>query len=216
MANVQVVIVDDDAGYRETLELLFSSVDGYAVAGTFASPTAALAAAGTEGHRWDVAFMDVDMPEMDGIEATRRLKEVVADLKVVILTVFEDPSVILQAICAGADGYLLKKSSDLDLLGQVELIQGGGAPLTGGVARTLLALLRDRVPASRRPSVKLSPREEDVLTLLVDGRSYKQIAGDLDLSMDTVRSYIRGLYRKLQVQNAAAAVTRALREGLVS
>jgi DNA-binding NarL/FixJ family response regulator len=215
MADVQIVIVDDDAGYRETLELLFSSVPGYAVAGVFSSAVAAVAAAPAQGHRWDVAFMDVDMPEMDGIEATGRLKELLPRLKIVILTVFEDPAVILRAICAGADGYLLKKSSDLDLLEQVELIEGGGAPLTAGVARTLLALLRGRMPASSRPSVRLSPREEDVLRLLVEGRSYKQIAVDLSLSLDTVRSYIRGLYRKLQVQNAAAAVTRALREGLV-
>jgi DNA-binding NarL/FixJ family response regulator len=215
MANVQVVVVDDDAGYRETLELLFSSAPGYALAGAFTSPPPALEAAREHGDDWDVVFMDVDMPEMDGVEATRRLKEVQPDLKVVILTVFEDPSVILQAICAGADGYLLKKSSDLDLLAQVELIHGGGAPLTGGVARTLLDLLRDRVPKSRRPSVKLSPREEAVLGLLVEGNSYKQIAAELSISIDTVRSYIRGLYRKLQVQNAASAVTRALRDGLV-
>lgn len=215
MADIQVVVVDDDPGYREALELLFSSAPGHALAGAFASAPEAIAAAQTRGSGWDVAFMDIDMPEMSGIEGTRRLKEVLPDLKVAILTVFEDPPLIVQAICAGADGYLLKKSSDLDLLGHVELIRGGGAPLTGGVARTLLDLLRDRVPESRRPSVKLSPREEAVLGLLVEGRPYKLIAAELDISLDTVRTYIRGLYRKLQVQNAAAAVTRALREGLV-
>jgi DNA-binding NarL/FixJ family response regulator len=215
VANIQVVVVDDDDGYRETLQLLFSSAPGYALAGAFTSPAPAIEAARARGHDWDVVFMDVDMPEIDGVEGTRRLKELLPELKIVVLTVFEDPSVILQAICAGADGYLLKKSSDLDLLRQVELIYGGGAPLTGGVARTLLDLLRDRVPRSRRPSVKLSPREEAVLGLLVEGNSYKQIAAGLDISIDTVRCYIRGLYRKLQVQNAASAVTKALREGLV-
>ena len=217
---LNVAVVEDDPRYRHSLETLFAHAPGFALAASFGSATAALRAAEQALERgglgWDLALMDLQLPGMDGIEATRRLKALAPQVSVVVLTVFEEPSTMLQAICAGADGYLLKKSSDLDLLGQVELIQGGGAPLTGGVARTLLALLRDRVPASRRPSVKLSPREEDVLSLLVDGRSYKQIAGDLDLSMDTVRSYIRGLYRKLQVQNAAAAVTRALREGLVS
>jgi DNA-binding NarL/FixJ family response regulator len=215
MADLQIAIVDDDAGYRETLELLFSSVPGFAVAGTFGDATSALSAASARGEAWDVAFMDLDMPEIDGIEATRRLKALVPALHVVILTVFEDPAVILRAICAGADGYLLKRSSDRDLLAQVELIRNGGAPLTGGVARTLLKLLRDRSPAPPVSSVKLSPREEAVLARLVEGRSYKQIAADLDISLDTVRSYIRGLYRKLQVQNAAAAVTKALRGGLV-
>jgi DNA-binding NarL/FixJ family response regulator len=213
MTDVQVVVVDDDAGYRETLEMLFSSTPGHALAGAFASAGEALAGAAA-GARWDLAFMDIDMPEMDGIEGTRQLKQLRPDLKIVILTVFEDPSVILQAICAGADGYLLKKSSDLDLLAQIELILQDGAPLTARVARTLLALLRDRVPA-QRPPVELSPRQEAVLRLLVGGYSYKQIAAELGLSLDTVRSHVRGLYRKLQVQNAAAAVTRALREGLV-
>jgi two-component system, NarL family, nitrate/nitrite response regulator NarL len=214
MTDVQVVIVDDDPGYRETLEMLFSGTPGHALAGTFASAAEAVAAAPAAGVRWDLAFMDIDMPEMDGIEGTRQLKQLRPELKVVILTVFEDPSIILQAICAGADGYLLKKSSDLDLLAQVELILQDGAPLTARVARTLLTLLRDRVPA-QRPPVDLSPRQEAVLLLLVGGHSYKQIAANLGLSLDTVRSHVRGLYRKLQVQNAAAAVTRALREGLV-
>ena len=215
MADVSIVIVEDDASYRETLTLLFSSVPGYAVAGAFPSPVEAVAAARAGGGDWAVAFMDIDMPEVNGIEGTRLLKEALPELKVVILTVFEQPGLILQAICAGADGYLLKKSSGLDLLAQVELIRNGGSPLTGGVARTLLDLLRDRVPQSRRPPVKLSLREEEVLGLLVEGRSYKQIAPELGISLDTVRHHIRGLYRKLQVQNAAAAVTRALREGLV-
>ena len=215
MADIQIVIVEDDADYRDTLALLFSSTPGHAVVGAFASPAAALQAAREDTRKWTLAFMDFEMPGMNGIEATRRLKEIRPDLKVVILTVFEHPPLILEAICAGADGYLLKKSSDLDLLAQVQLVLSGGAPLTGGVARTLLDLVRDRVPRSQPLPVKLSPREEEVLALLVEGRSYKQIAPELGISLDTVRHHIRGLYRKLQVQNAAAAVTRALREGLV-
>jgi DNA-binding NarL/FixJ family response regulator len=216
MADVQVVIVDDDPVYRKTLSLLFSGAPGFALAGTFASPPPAIAAAAAvQAPGWDVAFMDVDMPEMDGIEGTRRLKDVLPELKVVMLTVFEDPSLIVQAICAGADGYLLKKSSDLDLLAQVELIQGGGAPLTGGVARTVLELFRQRATDPRRPSIHLSPREEAVLRQLMAGRLYKEVAAELGISLDTVRTYVRGLYRKLQVRNVAAAVTKALREGLV-
>jgi DNA-binding NarL/FixJ family response regulator len=114
--------------------------------------------------------MDLSVSEIDG-EATRRLKELVPDLRFVVLTVCADPPFVL--------------------------------------------LLPGEVAAPRRPSVNLTPREANVLSLLVEGRSYKQIAGDLVLSVDTVRTYIRGLYRKLQVQNATAAVTRALREGLV-
>jgi DNA-binding NarL/FixJ family response regulator len=215
MADIAVVIVDDDASYRETLALLFSNAPGFALAGSFESGPDVLATARERGSGWDLAFVDFDMPGMNGIEATRRLKETLPELKVIILTVFEEPAVILEAICAGVDGYLFKKSSDLDLLDQAEVVVRGGSPLTGGVARTVLELLRDRVPAARGPALKLSPREEGVLGLLVEGQSYKQIADSLGLSLDTVRSYIRGLYRKLQVQNAAAAVTRALREGLV-
>jgi DNA-binding NarL/FixJ family response regulator len=156
---------------------------------------------------------------MSGIEATRRLKAAAPEVAVVVLTVFEEPATILQAICAGADGYLLKRTPADELLSQLRAVVAGGSPLTSEVARKVLGLLRSSVPApppSHAPTrLQLTDREHDVLKGLVQGMSYKQIADEAGISLDTVRTHIRSVYRKLQVHSVAEAVSRAIREGLV-
>lgn len=216
-----VAIVEDDTRYRRSLETLFAHAPGFTLAGSYGSAEAALRAR-EGGEAWGIVLMDVELPGMSGIEATRRLKRSPSPPLVVHLTVFEDPSVILEAICAGADGYLLKKSSSQELMQQLQVIVAGGAPLTAGVARTVLDLLRAGAPgavatagaAARVPDPGLSPRELDVLRGLVRGYAYKQVAAELGVSLDTVRTHIRGIYRKLQVHSVAEAVTRAVRSGL--
>jgi DNA-binding NarL/FixJ family response regulator len=137
-----------------------------------------------------------------------------------MLTVFEDPRAILQAICAGADGYLLKRASAKELVTQLKLVAGGGAPLTSGVAKTLLDLVRAgpmcELPGDAQPRrFTLTEREQDVLRCLVRGLTYKEVGDELGVSLDTVRSHIRALYKKLQVHSVAAAVRRALVDRLV-
>lgn len=224
---IRVVIVEDNPSYRESLELLLSMHPRFVRAATFGSALSALdrlrAASGRADCGWDLVLMDLDLPGMNGIEATRRLKELRAELLVVALTVFEEPGRILEAICAGADGYLLKRTRPQELLEQLIVVSDGGSPLTAGVARTVLDLVRDRqgAPASANEGGSLpggpglSQRERDVLRGLVDGLAYKQVADRLDISIDTVRTHVRGLYKKLQVHSVAEAVSRAVREGLV-
>lgn len=224
-APLRVVIVEDDPLYREGLETLLSAEPGIEIAGVFPAPAPLLASArGLSGDgsapRWDIAIMDVEMPGMNGIAATRELKALVPEIGVVILTVFEESSTILEAICAGADGYLLKTAAPAEIIEQVRLVEAGGSPLTPGVARTVLGLLRrfgDPVeprPAAA-PAVDLSDREHEVLRGLARGLSYKQVAADLGISIDSVRSYVRRLYRKLQVHSVTEAILRAMRSGLV-
>ena len=159
------------------------------------------------------------LPErMHGVEVTRQLKQMLPGLQIVVLTVFEDVTSIVNAICAGADGYLLKRTSANELVHQLEGIVAGGAPLTAGVARTILDVVRTAPPTaggSRGEAPSLTEREKDVLQGLVNGRSYKQVGDELGVSLDTVRSHIRSIYRKLQVHSVAEAVSRALRERLV-
>ncbi len=223
--DIHVAIVEDDARYRESLVTLFTHSPGYDVAAVFGSASAAVEAARDDAARddaaWDVILMDIDLGErVTGIEATSRIKEVMPAVKIIMVTVFEDSTAILQAICAGADGYMLKKSSAKDLRAQVRAVVDGASPLTAGVARTVLDLVRtlgaDKAEAATAPTrLNLTEREQDVLRCLVQGNSYKQVADQLEVRIDTVRSHIRNLYKKLQVNSAAEAVSRALREGLV-
>ena len=220
---VKVAVVEDDPRYRESLEMLFSHAAGYTLAGSFGQAADALRRlehSARDGGKWDLVLMDLDLPGMNGIEATRRIRQIAPDLLVVILTVFEEPATILEAICAGADGYLLKKTGPKELLAQLQVVASGGAPLTAGVARSVLRLLREsepNAPASWRAPAdfRLTDREREVLASLVRGLAYKQVAAELEISLDTVRFHIRAIYRKLQVHNVAEAVSRAIRERLV-
>jgi DNA-binding NarL/FixJ family response regulator len=220
----RIAIVEDDHRYRTSLEQLFSHTSSFSVAGSYGSPVAALSAIqqalSSDGHPpWDIVVMDLEMPHMNGIEATRRLKMLSPDLKVVVLTVFEDPAAIVEAVSVGADGYLLKKARARELVEGIRSVAEGGSPLTPDVARTILDLLRALKPAARAgppPSrFDLTDREQDVLRALVNGLSYKQVADDLGISLGTVRSHIVAIYRKLQVHNVAEAVSRAVRQRLI-
>lgn len=220
---IRVTTVEDDGRYRASLESLLRLTPGMRLSGSFSTPTAALAAAERVGpeDRWDVVLMDLELPGMTGIETTRRLKRLLPDSAVVVLTVFEEPSRILEAICAGADGYLTKDTPPDELLAQIRAVAEGGSPLTSGVARIVLDLLR-HVEAERgghgsSPSdgMRLTSREGDVLRCLMAGSGYKQVAAELGISIDTVRTHIRHIYRKLQVHSVAEAATKALRAGLV-
>jgi two-component system, NarL family, nitrate/nitrite response regulator NarL len=235
---VRVVTVEDDERYRVSLEALLRHSTHFTPVGGFGSGEAAVSAAErarAEGAAlWDLVLMDLDLPGMNGIDCTGRLKALLPDASVVVLTVFEERARILEAICAGADGYLLKRTPADQLLAQLRSVVAGGSPLSAGVARTVLDLVRQiegegarrgerpRHPdAARRPEpsgaarIDLTPREREVLSCLVQGMSYKGAASHLGISIDTVRTHIREVYRKLQVHSVAEAVSRAFRDGLV-
>ncbi len=215
--SIRVAIAEDDRRYRTGLETVLGLAPGFELAGSYDCADALLAAeqAATE-LLWDVVVMDIEMPGTNGIDATRRLKSLHPTLPIVVVTVFEEPATILDAICAGADGYMLKKTPAPELLAQLQVVHAGGSPLTPGVARTVLELMRQsETPPASPTRLDLTAREQDVLRELVRGHSYKQVAAVLEVSIDTVRSHIRSLYKKLQVQNVSAAVSRAVREGLI-
>jgi len=221
---LRVAIVDDDAPYRSAIADLLALEAGIELAGSFPDPLDLLAVARDPARSapWDLVLMDIEMPARDGIEATATLKARFPDLLVVMLTAFEEPERIVRAIAAGADGYLVKRSDAREVLEEIRAVVAGGSPLTPSVARSVLATLRAAsplpggVPAGEALArYGLSEREAEVLRALVAGKGYKEIGYDLHISVDTVRSHIRKVYRKLQVHSAPEAVARAIRERLV-
>jgi DNA-binding NarL/FixJ family response regulator len=226
---IRVLLIEDDARYRSSIETLLGHTPGFALASSHRSAEAALAwldARRDEPSPFDLALVDIALPGTSGIDTTRELKTRLPDVAVVMLTVFEEPATVLRAICAGADGYLLKKTSARELVDQLRASGGGGTPMSADVARTVLELVRKLGPGepADRPSppraepssrLDLTQREQEVLRCLVRGRSYKQAAADLGISIDTIRTHVRALYKKLQVHSVAEAITRALRDQLV-
>jgi DNA-binding NarL/FixJ family response regulator len=221
----RVAIVEDNVRFRSTLETFVRDVPGFELARSYGSAIVALrdlaeAQAAGGDPPWDLVLMDLELPDLGGIAATRQLKAAAPAVLVVVLTVFEDAATILEAITAGADGYLVKRISAQELRAQLSAIIRDGAPMTPGVARTLLTFVRESMggasPAGSAPTrLDLTDREQDVLRCIVRGRSYQQTADDLAIGLETVRTHIRSLYRKLQVHSVAEAVGLAIRKRLI-
>lgn len=211
----RILIYEDNNDLRTSLSQLLAGSPGLELVGALGNCMQAT----TDVARLtpDVILMDIDMPGMTGIEGLRRIKAATPKVNVVMLTVFEDNDRVFEAICAGADGYLLKKTSPVKLLDAIGEVRQGGAPMTPAIARQVLRLFpRTRVPitlADESPA-NLSAREQEVLGLLVEGYSYKMIAADLGISIDTVRSHIKKIYEKLHVRSMTEAVSKAIRQGL--
>ena len=219
--TLRTVVVEDDGRYRESLEAFLRHTSGFVHAASFPDAASAVreaeASTARGGAAWDLVLMDLQLPGMGGIAAIPRIKSAIPRVAVVVLTSFEAPGLVLEAISAGADGYLTKRVNVRDLASQLRGIAAGGAPLTADVARTLLSLVREGLPtapAAGGVAFDLTARERDVLRCLVHGMSYGDAAKSLGVSLDTVRTHVRGIYQKLQVHSVAEAVARAVREGL--
>lgn len=163
----------------------------------------------------DVVLMDIDMPHVNGIEGVALIKKQFPKVRVLMQTVFEDEDKVFAAVLAGADGYLLKQTAPDRFMDALKEVAAGGSPMSPTVARKVLTFFNKRalIPAAR--GFELSDRELDVLRGLVDGLTYKMVAARLNISYSTVNSHVTRIYEKLHVKSVSAAVSLALREGLV-
>lgn len=210
--RISVAIVEDQKQTREGLVALIAGTPGFRVVGAFASMEEALRRLDTDAP--DVALLDIGLPGMSGVEGVLRLRSRFPTLQILMLTVYDDNEHVFQAICSGACGYLLKDTPPGKLVDAIRELAEGGAPMSPEIARKVVTLFQQ---TARHGDVTpdLSPRELDVLKLLVDGHSYKTAAAALSVSDDTIRFHIRNIYDKLHVHSKSEAVVKAFRSGLL-
>jgi DNA-binding NarL/FixJ family response regulator len=214
MGMIKVLIFEDNPARRDGLSLLLNTMEDMQLVGAYEDcREVERLIAGSEP---DVVLMDINMPHVDGIEGLRRIKRTFPEVKVIMLTVFEDEDKILEAISAGADGYLLKQKSPMKLMEGIEEVVNGGAPMTPTVARKVLKFFSTPPKQVSAEEFGLTRRETEILSLLIQGHSYKMIAEKCFVTYATVNKHISNIYKKLQVNSVAAAISRAIKEGLIS
>jgi len=209
---IKVAIVEDERDIRECLTLLINGTDGYSCIGSYRSMEEALEQLPRQLP--DVLLSDIGLPGMNGIEGVRRLKERYPNLLVLMLTVYDDDERIFDAMCAGACGYLLKKTPPARLIASLQEAVDGGAPMSPEVARRVIALFREIRPPDRA-DYHLTPHETRLLKLFVEGHNYKTAAVELKVSVNTINFHVRSIYDKLQVHSRSEAVAKALLNRLV-
>jgi DNA-binding NarL/FixJ family response regulator len=210
---IGVAVVEDVRTLRDGFRMLIDGTEGFRCTGGFRSMEEALERVGSDLP--DVVLADIGLPGMDGIEGVRRLKERHPDLTILMLTVYDDDERVFDALCAGACGYLLKKTPPAHLLESIREAAQGGAPMTPEIARRVVSLFRQFRPPEQ-VDYQLTPHELRLLKLLVEGHNYKTAAAQLGVSVNTVCFHIKQVYEKLQVHSKSEAVAKALRNRLVS
>ena len=209
---ISVAIIEDQKETREGLSFLINSTERFECRHEYASIEAAMEGIGSDPPR--VALVDIGLPGLNGIEGVRILRERHPSIAPVVLTVYKDDERIFQAICAGACGYLLKKTPPARLLEAVREISEGGAVMSPEVAIRVVELFR-KTQTPEPSAAGLSPQEMRLLKLLTEGHQNKTAAAELGISIHTVSFHLRSIYEKLHVHSRSEAVARALRDGLI-
>lgn len=210
---IKVIIVEDNKTIREGLTVLINATDGLKCVKNYSNCEDMLEDLMQVNP--DLILMDIGLPGISGIEGIKRVKLISPDILILILSVYEDDDNIFDALCAGACGYLIKKTPPARLIEAINEAYNGGSPMSANIARKVVSYFNKNVHRSDNSDIKLSEREKEILTNLSKGNSYKIIADTVCISLDTVRYHIRNIYKKLHVHSQSAAVAKALRKGWI-
>ncbi|HTR30808.1 MAG TPA: response regulator transcription factor [Puia sp.] len=210
---IGLLIYEDNDNLRDSIANLLTLTKDLLLLGAF--PRADDIAKQVEHFRPDVILMDIEMPGINGIEAVRRVRLADKKVHIIMLTVFDDNRHVLDAICAGASGYLLKKHLSDRLPEAIQQVIHGEPPMSPGIARMIIAGMQQSPSGPTPNDYKLSARETEILAHLSWGKSIKGMASELSISVETVRTHIKNIYEKLQVHTQAEAVSKAINERLV-
>ena len=206
-----ISIVEDNDKLRGTLATVIGRTEGFRFVSDYASAEDALAQ--LPAAKPDVVLMDINLPGINGVECVRKLKPLLPKTQVMMLTVYEDTENIFNALAAGANGYMLKRTPTKELIAAIHEMQRGGSPMTTHIARLVVQSFQKPVavaPAADTSLSELSDREQQVLDLLAQGLIYKEIADKLGVGYESVHTYIRRIYEKLQVRTRTEAVAKFL------
>lgn len=209
---VTVAVIEDQRKFRECLAIMIDGTEGFRCTGSFRTMEEALDKLGNDLP--DVALVDVGLPGMSGIEGIRILKDRYPQLTLLMHTVYDDDERIFDALCAGASGYLLKKTPPARLLESLREAVSGGAPMSPEVAHKVIRLFRELHPPEK-PDEQLTPHEVRLLTLFAEGHNYKTAAAELGVTTHTISFHLQRIYDKLHVHSKTEAVAKALRNRLI-
>ena len=211
--SIRILLYDDNEALRASMEALLTEEPDFELLA--AMPNAETIEEDIQELKPDVVLMDIDMPKINGVQAVRNIRKTDEQLPVIMFTVFDDNENIFKAICAGASGYILKRYATEEIPSAIRNVLTGGAPMTGTVAKKVLQMV-PQAKTNDEEKNDLSKRETEILQFLANGFSYKMIAAKLDISIDTVRFHIKKIYDKLHVHSATEAVSKALKDKLIS
>jgi len=211
--DIRVAIFEDNKKLLDSLQQLVESSASMICTGAFVNADRLIQK--MESANPDVVLMDIQMPGLSGIEAVKTIREKFPHVGILMQTVFDDDDKVFAAICAGASGYVLKKTPPSKLEEAIRETHAGGAAMTPSIAAKVLRMFRIQGNPAKNEFIDLTPREKDILRLLVAGKSYKAIASACFISMDTVSTHIRHIYEKLQVHSKSEAVAKAILQKLI-